>query len=149
MKNSAFIRLSGESDSNYVDIYTSYGVSFVKGSYLTLLVKSASKGYVGNDSRLENGIRVVAKPSYAKFKEKKMSLTILLEASSRSDFSSKLENFTAKISQGLFFLKIPSKARVFKLVYNDIKPKQEFRDFKATFTLDLTEPNPADRVTIT
>ena len=145
MKNSAFIKLAGEQDSAYVDIFVQYGVSFVKNSYLTLLKKSASKGYVENDSRIEHGVQMVAKPQYAKYQKRGLSLTILLEADSASQFSQRLEDFTDKISQGLFYLKIPSKARVFKLVYNDMKPKQEYRNFRATFTLELTEPNPNDR----
>lgn len=143
MKNSAFIKLADE--ENFVDIYTTYGISFVKGSWLTLLKKSQSKGYVENDSRLEHGVRMVAKPEYAKFAKRSLSLTILLEASSASEFSSRLEAFTQKVSQGLFFLKVPSKDRVFKLVYTDLKIKQEYRNFKATFTLEITEPNCNDR----
>lgn len=149
MKNSAFIKLAGEADSAYVDIFTEYGVSFLKGSYLTLLKKSSAKGYVENESRLAHGVQMVAKPAYAKYSKRTLSLTILLEAGSSSQFSSRLEAFQDKLLQGLFYLKVPSKNRIFKLVYNDIKPKQEYRENRATFTLELTEPNPQDRLSIT
>lgn len=149
MKNSAFIKLSGEADSAYRDIFTNYGVSFLKGSYLTLIMKSGSKGYVMNNSRLAHGVQVVATSTYAKYNARTLSLTFLMEASSVTDFVTKLENFTDLLNSGLFYLKVPSKKRVFKLVYNNIKPKQEFRNNKATFTLELTEPNPQDRVTLT
>ena len=66
MKKSAYIKLSGESDSAYKDMFTTYGISFIKGSYLTLLKKGSVKAYVSNDSRLQHGIRMVAKPEYAK-----------------------------------------------------------------------------------
>ena len=145
MKNSAFIKLADEWEGSYVDIYTKYGVSFVKGSYLQLIRKGASKGYVTNESRLQHGVRMVAKPEYAKYKSRSVSVTILLEASSRRDYVNKIEAFTEKISQGLFCLKIPSCYRVFRLVYTDMKIKQEFRNNHATFTLEMTEPNPDDR----
>ena len=148
MKNSAFIKLADEEDSQYIDIYTEYGVSFMKGSYLTLLKKSASKGYVKNDSRLRHGVQMVAKAKYAKFSERTLSLSFLMEANTASQFTERYEAFEAKVYQGLFFLKIPSKNRVFKLVCNDIKPKQEYFGNRATFTLELTEPNPNDRLSI-
>ena len=149
MKNSAFIKLASEEDSSYVDIYTTYGVSFLKGSYYKMIKRGSSKGYTSNESRLTDGIQYLAKPSFAKYSKKAFSVEILLEASSMSDYVSKIESFTDKISSGLFFLKIPSRFRVFKLVYTDMKEKQEFRNGKAIFTLDLEEPNPRDRIVLT
>lgn len=149
MKGSAFVKLSTEADSAYVDLYDTYGVSFVKGAYFKLLSKAQSKGYVTNDSRLEHGVRMVAKAAYAKYASRNVSVDIVMEKLSSSTLETQYENFTAKISQGLFFLKIPTKKRVFKLVYSNIKPKQEFIGGFATFTLDLQEPNPNDRVTLT
>ena len=148
MKGSAFIKLQTEEDSSYEDIFLMYGVSFFKGSYLKLLNTSKANEYVKNESRLEHGTRYLASPQYAKRGEKEVSLDILLEADSMADFVSKYENFTDRISDGLIFLKIPTYHRVFKLVYSDILPKQEYRDKKATFTLRLIEPNPKDRIEI-
>ena len=148
MKNSAFIKLAGEHDALYEDIYTEYGVSFVKGSYLQLIRKGATKAYVSNDSRLQHGIRMVAKPEYSKLNSRNIQVTILLEANSRAQYVSRIEAFTDKITRGLFCLKIPSCYRVFRLVYTDMKIKQEFRDNRATFTLEMTEPNPDDRTVL-
>lgn len=149
MKNSAFIKFATEQDSAYVDIYTQYGVSFIKGSYLKLLNTAKAKEYVTNESRLNDGVQYLATATYAKRSEKSVSLDILMEATSKADFVSKYEAFTDKIANGgTFWLKIPSLSRIFKLVYNDIQPKQEYRNNIATFTLSLKEPNPKDRVTI-
>lgn len=148
MKNSAFIKLEGEEDSQYIDIFDEYGVSFMKGEYLKLLSKAATKSYVENESRLQHGVQMIAKPKYARFQKRTVSCSILMEASSASQFSSRFEAFTEKVSQGLFYLKIPSKNRIFKLVYSDLKIKQEYRGNRATFTLEMTEPNPNDRLSI-
>lgn len=148
MKNSAFIRLADESDSSYEDIFVTYGVSFLKGSYLQLLRKGATKPYVSNDSRLQHGTRMLAKPEYAKLNSRNIQVTILLEANSRSEYVNRIEAFTQKITQGFFYLKIPSIYRVFRLVYTDMKIKQEFRDNRTTFTLEMIEPNPDDRIVL-
>lgn len=145
MKGSAFIKLNGEEDSAYVDIFDTYGVSFMKGSYVELLKPASTKGYVKNESRLANGVQYVAKPTYAYVAEKKLTVTIYLEASTVSQYVTRLEGFLDKISQGLFLLKIPSRFRVFKLVYSDIKNIKEYSNQFATFTLELIEPNPKDR----
>lgn len=138
--------MEGEQDSSYIDIYTVYGVSFLKGSYFTMLNRASSKGYVSNDSRLENGVRMVAKPQYAKYASRTFSVQIIMQAASEPALVDKYEAFTDKISGGLFLLKLPSKKRVLKLVYSNIKPGLEYKGGFATFTLDLIEPNPKDRI---
>lgn len=148
MRNSAFIKLAGEHDGEYQDMYTTYGVSFVKGSYLQLLKIGSVKAYVSNESRLQHGIRMLALPKYSKLSSKNVSVTIFLEASSRTEYLNRIEALTGKLSQGLFCLKIPSVHRVFRLVYTDLKVKQEYRNNRATFTLEMIEPNPDDRDTI-
>jgi len=146
MKNSAYIKRADEDDSLYKDLYEEYGVSFLKGSYLSLLSKAKAKDYVKNDSRLLDGVQYLATPATMKKADKNVSLTILMEGTDSDDFTSKYESFTDKISGGLIFLKVPSKKRVFKLVYSDIQIKQEYFQNKATFTLSMIEPNPEDRI---
>lgn len=145
MKGSAFIKLKGEADTAYIDIYDTYGVSFFKGSYIKLLNTSKAKDYIKNESRIEHGTRYLTGSAYQKRSERDVSLDILLEADTMADFVSRFETFMDKISSGMIYLKIPSRYRVFKLVYSDILPKQEYRNKRATFTLKLTEPNPKDR----
>ena len=145
MKNSALIKTSNE--SLYKDIYTEYGVSFIKGSYIKLLNKSQAKEYVKNKSRLEHGTRII-RPS-TKYTEKSVSLDLLLEADTMAQFVERYEAFTEHLGRGLIYLKIPSRYRIFKLVYKNITPKQEYRHKKATFTLEMIEPNPEDRIILT
>ena len=148
MKGSAFIKLASEADTSYEDIYTVYGVSFIKGSYQKLQDAGKAKTYVSNESRLEDGRRYVITSTYAKREEKKISLDILFEASTMKNYVDNYEAFVNRISTEIFFLKIPSRYRVFKLVYSDIKIKQEYRNNKAIFTLELVEPNPRDRIVL-
>lgn len=148
MKNSAFIKLAGETDASYEDLFTVYGVSFLQGSYIEFLKRSSAKDYVTNESRVAHGVQYVATPEYGKFNEKHFSVQILLEASSPQEFVNRFEAFQDKLLQGMFYLKIPSKHRVFKLVYSNLKIGSEYKRNYATFTLDLIEPNPKDRIEI-
>ena len=146
MKGQAFIKYPDEDDAKYRDLYETYGVTLTRGWREALLKPAAVKDYSKNDSRLEDGIRIIAKKEYAKKKEREIQLSFLLEAESETQYLANYENFLNDIAySGMIYLKIPVMKKVFKVVYTDC---QKFGDFglkKGNFTLKLTEPNPADR----
>lgn len=144
MKNSALI--SKDSGNTWVDIYQEYGASFIKGSYTKLIMRQQVKEYVKNESRLQNGSRYLLGSDYTKYKEKTTRCDILIEATSESDLTNKIEGFTDFMATGSLWLKIPSKYRVLKLVYNDIQYKDEYRGNKVIFTIELIEPDVTDRI---
>lgn len=150
MTGQAYIKLQGEDDAKYRDIYDTYGVTLTRGWREALLKPASVKDYTKNDSRLENGVRLVASAKYAKKKERDIQISCILEGSTENDYLSKYESFLTDIAySGLFFLKVPALNKVFKLVYTDC---QKFGDFglkNGNFTLKFTEPNPADRDNIT
>ena len=149
MKGSAFIKVSGEADNQYVDIYDTYGVSFFKDTYFNLITGLKQKEYVKNSSRIQNGTQYLVNSTTSKVAENQTTVTVLLEASSISDYVTKLESFSSKLRSGVIFLKIPSWLRVLKLVCTAIQPKQRYKNNSATFTLTFVEPNPADRIVLT
>ena len=146
MKGQAFIKFSDEDNTKYRDLYETYGVTLTRGWREALLKPAAVKDYSKNDSRLEDGIRIIAKKEYAKKKERDIQLSFLLEAESETQYLANYEKFLNDIAySGMIYLKIPVMKKVFKVVYTDC---QKFGDFglkKGNFTLKLTEPNPADR----
>ncbi len=146
MKGQAFIKYSDEDDTKYRDLYETYGVTLTRGWREALLKPAAVKDYSKNDSRLEDGIRIIAKKGYAKKKERDIQLPFILEAESETQYLANYEKFLNDIAySGMIYLKVPVMNKVFKLVYTDC---QKFGDFglkKGNFTLKLTEPNPADR----
>lgn len=146
MKGQAFIKYSDEDDTKYRDLYETYGVTLIRGWREALLKPAAVKDYSKNDSRLEDGIRIIAKKEYAKKKERDIQLSFLLEGESETQYLANYEKFLNDIAySGMIYLKVPVMNKVFKLVYTDC---QKFGDFgleKGNFTLKLTEPNPADR----
>ena len=146
MKGQAFIKYQDEDDTKYRDLYETYGVTLTRGWREVLLKPAAVKDYSKNDSRLEDGIRIIAKKEYAKKKERDVQLSFLLEAESETQYLANYEKFLNDIAySGMIYLKVPVMNKVFKVVYTDC---QKFGDFglkKGNFTLKLTEPNPADR----
>lgn len=146
MKGQAFIKYQDEDDTKYRDLYENYGVTLIRGWREALLKPAAVKDYSKNDSRLEDGIRIIAKKEYAKKKERDILLPFILEAESEKKYLANYEKFLNDIAySGMIYLKVPVINKVFKLVYTDC---QKFGDFglkKGNFTLKLTEPNPADR----
>ncbi len=146
MKGQAFIKYPDEDDTKYRDLYETYGVTLTRGWREALLKPAAVKDYSKNDSRLEDGIRIIAKKEYAKKKEREIQLSFLLEAESETQYLANYEKFLNDIAySGMIYLKVPVMNKVFKVVYTDC---QKFGDFgleKGNFTLKLTEPNPADR----
>ena len=146
MKGQAFIKYQDEDDTKYRDLYETYGVTLTRGWREALLKPAAVKDYSKNDSRLEDGIRIIAKKEYAKKKERDIQLPFILEAESETHYLANYEKFLNDIAySGMIYLKVPVMNKVFKLVYTNC---QKFGDFglkKGNFTLKLTEPNPADR----
>jgi hypothetical protein len=146
MKGQAFIKYQDEDDTKYRDLYETYRVTLTRGWREALLKPAAVKDYSKNDSRLEDGIRIIAKKEYAKKKKRDIQLPFILEAESETQYLANYEKFLNDIAySGMIYLKVPVMNKVFKVVYTDC---QKFGDFglkKGNFTLKLTEPNPADR----
>lgn len=146
MKGQAFIKYQDEDDTKYRDIYETYGVTLTRGWREALLKPAAVKDYSKNDSRLEDGIRIIAKKEYAKKKERDIQLSFLLEAESETQYLANYEKFLNDIAySGMIYLKVPVMNKVFKVVYTDCHKFGDFGLEKGNFTLKLTEPNPADR----
>ena len=146
MKGQAFIKYPDEDDTKYRDLYETYGVTLTRGWREALLKPAAVKDYSKNDSRLEDGIRIIAKKEYAKKKERDIQLSFILEAESETQYLANYEKFLNDIAySGMIYLKVPVMNKVFKVVYTDCQKFGNFGLEKGNFTLKLTEPNPADR----
>lgn len=136
-------------EKEWKDLYTTYGVTLTRGWREVLLKAAAVKDYSKNDSRLEDGIRMVAKKKYAKLKERDLQLSFILEGASESDYLTKYESFLDDMAySGMIYLRIPVMKRVFKLVYSDCQKFGDDGVKVGNFTLKLTEPNPNDRIII-
>ena len=137
------IKLS--TDTNYEQLWATYHIRLVKGAYDELLKYPPVKEYVTNSSSLENGVRYDIPSGGVKLNEKTFSIEILIDDTTESDLLTHYDNFMTKYYGKLFYIKILSLNKVFKLVYKDSERRKTYRNGKATFVLKLTEPNPSDR----
>lgn len=139
-----------ESTSNPWHDLGEYGVTLTRGWREALLKPASVKDYTKNDSRLENGIRMVAASKYTKLKEREIQINCIIEGSSESDYLSKYRSFLNAIAYGgMIYLKVPILNRIYKLVYTDCSKFGDFGLKKGNFTLKFTEPDPSDMETIT
>lgn len=74
MKNQAFIKLVDEPNEAYIDIDT-YGITLTRGWREALLAPPPVKTYVSNDSRLENGVAIVASAKYVRQDKRDINLS--------------------------------------------------------------------------
>lgn len=145
MKNQAYIKLVDEADNAYIDLNT-FGVTLTRGWREALLTPPPVKEYVTNDSRIENGMSVIASPQFSKMQKRDVRLSFFLEGNDENDYLSKYEAFLNKIAySGQICLKVPVLKRVFKLVYSQCSKFGDYGLKKGNFTLKLTEYNPNDR----
>lgn len=145
MKNQAFIKLVDEPNEAYIDIDT-YGITLTRGWREALLAPPPVKTYVSNDSRLENGVAIVASAKYVRQDKRDINLSFFLEGETEEDYLYKYERFLDKIAyNGEFCLKAPCLKRVYKLVYTQCTKYGDYGLKKSNFTLKLTESNPYDR----
>lgn len=148
MKNQAFIKLLSEDDTKYVDL-NEFGVTLIRGWREALLTPAPVKSYVGNDSRLEHGISMVATADCAKVNQREIDLPMFLEGETEDDYLDKLEKLFNKIAySGEICMKVPVLKRVFKFVYSQCTKFGDYGLKKGNFTLKLVEPNPKDRLKI-
>mgnify|MGYP004534286287 FL=1 len=145
MKNQAFVKLVNEANEAYIDIDT-YGITLTRGWREALLAPPPVKNYISNDSRLENGVAIVATAKYVRQDKRDINLSFFLEGISEEDYLDKYERFLEKIAyNGEFCLKVPCLKRVYKLVYTQCSKYGDYGLKKSNFTLKLTENNPNDR----
>lgn len=145
MKGQAYVKLVGEDDASYVDIST-FGVTLIRGWREALLTPPPIKSLITNDSRLSDGISVLARSENIKLDKRDLSLQFYLEGKDTSDYLSKYELFLSKIAySGQFCLKVPCLGKVYKLVYSQCSKFGDYGLKKGNFTLKLTEYNPNDR----
>lgn len=149
MYNQAFIKSAENDTEAYTDLGT-FNVTLTRGWREALLKPVAVKDYSKNDSRLEHGIRMVAKSKYAKKQERDVQISFLLEGTTEADYLDKYEKFLNKLAySGEILFKVPVLKRIFKFVYSDCSKYGDFGLKKGNFTLKFTEPNPDDRTVIT
>lgn len=141
----AFIKIEGEEDTKYEDIFTTYGVCLRKGAYESLLEYPAPKNLITWSDRRNDGVEYLADKDTIRVDKKNVSVNVVLFAESEADYYTKYEAFFKRITSGILYLKIPTLGKVFKLVYSKQSGLSKINKKTSIFALNFVEPNPTDR----
>lgn len=148
MKNwsgKAFIKIKGEDDTKYEDIFTTYGICLRKGAYESLLEYPAPKNLITWSDRRNDGVEYLADKDTIRVDKKNVSVNVVLFAENEADYYTKYEAFFKRITSGILYLKIPTLGKVFKLVYSKQSGLSKINKKTSIFALNFVEPNPTDR----
>lgn len=138
--------MKGELIINGKDAWTQWGVNMGKGFIDTLDAPLPMKEYIENESRLEDGKRVLT--SNVKKDSREITLSFTITGTSESDYRSKKKAFETELYNGALTISVPKiSGDVYHLIYTGknvsygLSLDRCFGNFSAKFE----EPNPSDR----
>ena len=140
-----FIKTKDEEDARYEDVFTTYGICLLKGSYEKLLEYPTPKSLITWSDRRNNGVEYLADGDTIRVDKKSVVINVVLLAKDERDYYTKYEAFFKRLTSGIICMKIPTLDKVFKLVYSKQSNLVKLNKKSSTFALNLIEPNPTDR----
>ena len=140
-----FIKTKDEEDARYEDVFTTYGICLLKGSYEKLLEYPTPKSLITWSDRRNNGVEYLADGDTIRVDKKNVVINVVLLAKDERDYYTKYEAFFKRLTSGIICMKIPTLGKVFKLVYSKQSNLTKLNKKSSTFALNLIEPNPTDR----
>lgn len=140
-----FIKTKDEEDARYEDVFTTYGICLLKGSYEKLLEYPTPKSLITWSDRRNNGVEYLADGDTIRVDKKSVVINVVLLAKDEKDYYTKYEAFFKRLTSGIICMKIPTLGKVFKLVYSKQSNLTKLNKKSSTFALNLIEPNPTDR----
>ena len=103
-----------------IDSDVQYGVRPGKGFYEALLAPLETKEYVTNESRLEDGVRVLSTP--VKFKKRSLTLEFLIVADTHEHLEQYKSWFFSYLYRGGITLNVTGINKTFHLIYTGKSP---------------------------
>ena len=140
-----FIKTKDEEDARYEDVFTTYGICLLKGSYEKLLEYPSPKSLITWSDRRNNGVEYLADGDTIRVDKKSVVINVVLLAKDEKDYYTKYEAFFKRLTSGIIYMKIPTLGKVFKLVYSKQSNLTKLNKKSSIFALNLIEPNPTDR----
>lgn len=131
---------------NGKDAWTQWGVNMGDGFIDTIDAPLPMKEYIENESRLEDGKRVLT--SNVKKDSREITLSFTITGTSESDYRAKKKAFETELYKGSLTISVPKiSGDVYHLIYTGknvsygLSLDRCFGNFSAKFE----EPNPSDR----
>lgn len=138
--------MTGQIKINGKDIWLNYKAHPLKGTYDTLQGSWETKEVVSNESRLENGVRLVINSDSIKAQKREFSLTFLLEGSTYSEIQANTDLMLGVLRSGMINFEALRIGQTFKLLFRKVEEIKDYRreNFR-TLKIKFLEPNPTDR----
>lgn len=135
---------------NGKDAYTQWGAYLLDGSVSALLMPPATKAYISNESRMQDGKRVIRTDktgnSLTRVAARDITLLIGITAYGYADLMAKLDGLTAELRKDTAAVKVRETGNtVYHLDYVSCNNFSQLRGRLAKYALKFNEPNPADR----
>ena len=137
--------MRGAFSINGYDTYSTWGIILAEGSVDALLSIPPAKEYIVNESRLEDGVRVLA-GRVGKDADREVTLEVHMIASSATDSREKYASFVQFIKENRTLdITTENTDGVFHFLYRSCNTFSDWNGRVSHIALRLWEPNPADR----
>lgn len=135
---------AGELYINGQDAYTTWGISLDRTGLSALMTPAGQKDVIENESRLENGRRVlVTSPRMA---ARDISIVLNMCAHTQEDFMTQYSSFCVQLQTGKLVIRTKYQPTTYyKFIYRSCTQFSQTQRELAKFVLRLTESNPGDR----
>ncbi|MBD5307227.1 MAG: hypothetical protein HDS14_06345 [Bacteroides sp.] len=135
---------------NGIPIRSAYGAILLEGAVAALLAPPATKPYIVNASRLQDGERIVGKSSsgasLTRVAARDVTLTFAITADGYEQSAARLDAFCEALMEGEIALTVPQLPyRVFHLRYLSCTTFSHVRGELLKFAIRFREPNPKNR----
>ena len=129
---------------NSQDAWATWKVAMGNGFIENLLVPAGLKEFIENESRLENGKRVIT--TSPKVSSRDVTLTFNIHGDSTSEYLSNYAAFVAVLQSGTVRIRVPSINMTFNLIY---KKSSSFNigmaRMDSSLAVKFEEPDPTNR----
>lgn len=129
---------------NSQDAWGQWKVAMGSGFIENLLVPAGNKEFIENESRLENGKRVIT--TNPKVASRDVTLTFNIHGDSTSEYLSNYAAFVAILQAGAVKIRVPAINMTFNLIYKKSNSFNIGRTrMDSSLAVKFEEPNPTDR----
>lgn len=146
MANWNDLLIKGVGDSGYMPAYNRYHIRMGSGFIDAIEGGVPLKEYIENDSRLENGSRMLINPKKAK---RTVTLAFNIFGNSRSQYMENKARFEKMLQKGIVSLKVNDSdhPNYYHLVYTgkSVSYKHSYNGMFGIMVLQFVEPDPSNR----
>lgn len=137
--------MTNQATINGQDIWLTYKANLIKGAYDVLRKIPPAKELIKNESRLEQGVRVIEPTDGLKFQSQELSIPFLIEGKTSIELESNCQSFIAAITAESIKFGVRKLGYEYTLIYQEMTIKNYSNNYRQ-LTVKFLEPNPGFRI---